>query len=98
MIWPNNYIFGLYRTFFVLSSEILPTKTRAISLCLCYALLYLLDSILLTVYSSVSDRAVWFFVWSIGSVISGILLLVYLPLETKGLALSEIEEKFRAFK
>ena len=40
-------------------------------------------------YNSVGDRAVWFFVWSIGSVISGVLLLVYLPLETKGLALRE---------
>lgn len=79
-----------------MSSEILPTKTRAISLCICYAFLYFLDSILLLIYTSVANREVWFYIWSIGSLICGILLLFSLPIETKGLSLSEIEEKLQS--
>lgn len=96
LIYMFLYQIGPQATFFVLSSEILPTKIRAISLCICYALLYFVDSLLLVFYTSVTNRAVWFFLWSIGSLISGILLLLYLPIETKGLSLSEIEEKLRS--
>ena len=78
IIYMFLYQIGPQATFFVLSSEILPTKIRAISLCIWNALLYFVDSLLLVFYTSVTNRAVWFYLWSIGSLISGILLLMYL--------------------